>query len=254
MCKQIKKKLEEYREMLKIWLKRPTSTFREVSDIYHKQPILNKAYEESLEMLKRDHVMFNEVCNALLYNFSIREQSIKGKDIVKIISKEDQIINKYEQKVREDILNYLADNSAPDVRSSLVLTSLLIDLERLGDYTKDLAKITLINPVDLRDEGHLSIIRKYYTTIMEMFNLTIMAFEKKDKKKAEEVMEMNKRLRRETDKFLIKINKDKKLRKRDAITYTLFTRYFRRVSAHLENIASSVVSPFPYLGFKTSKH
>jgi phosphate uptake regulator len=34
--------------------------------------------------------------------------------------------------------------------------------------------------------------------------------------------------------------------------YAFYLRFFRRVSAHLENIASSVIAPFPYLGFTKS--
>ncbi len=252
MFEKTKKKIREYWEMYRIWKKRPTSTFKEVSDIYHKRPVLDKAYKDAIEMLKRDQMMFNETCNSLLYKFSFRMPK-EGKNIIKVISKEDQAVNKYEQEARSFILEYLADNSAPDVKSSLVLTSLMIDLERLGDYTKDLAKITLLNPVDLRDEGYIKVMRRYYKTLMQMFELTIGAFVNNDKEKAEKVMEMNKKFRKDTDGLLIKIDKDPKLRKRDAITYALFTRYFRRVSAHLENIASSVISPFPYLGFKKRK-
>lgn len=247
--KAIKKKTKEYYEMYKIWKKRPGSTFKEISDIYRKRPILNEAYKSALEILKKDQEMFENVCNALMETIS-REEVSKEKDIIKEISKEDDKINEYASEVRKHILEYLAENSAPDVKSSLVLTSLIIDLERLGDYTKDLAKITLFDPINLFDGGYLNIIKDYKEHLMKLFEHTIVAFGQNDKDMAEEVMKMNKEFRKKSEKLLLELNDDSRLRKRDAITYTLMTRYFRRVAGHLENIASSVISPFPYLGFK----
>ncbi|MFO7872287.1 MAG: PhoU domain-containing protein [Candidatus Undinarchaeales archaeon] len=246
---EIKKKAKEYYDMYRIWRKRPGSTFKEISDIYRKRPILNKAYKSALEMLKKDQEMFEHVCDALLSTIS-KEKVSKDEDIIKNLSKEDDEINEYASDVRRHILEYLAENSAPDVKSSLVLTSLIIDLERLGDYTKDLAKITLFDPVNLFDGGYLDIIREYKEHLVKMFENTVVAFGQHDKDTAENVMKMNKEFRERTDKILLEVNEDSRLRKRDAITYTLMTRYFRRVAGHLENIASSVISPFPYIGFK----
>jgi len=36
-----------------------------------------------------------------------------------------------------------------------------------------------------------------------------------------------------------------------AVIYTLLSRYLKRVSSHLKNIASSVVNPFPRMGFRS---
>lgn len=248
----LKKKIKEYYKMYKIWRKRPGSTFKEVSDIYRKRPILDKAYKSALEMLRKDQKMFEKVCDALLSTISKSEVSEEN-NIIETIAKEDKEINEYASDVRKHILEYLAENSAPDVKSSLVLTSLIIDLERLGDYTKDLAKITLFDPVNLFNGGYLEVVEDYKQHLMQMFELAIVAFAKHDEEKADKVMKMNREFREDTDEILLEVNEDSRLRKRDAITYTLITKYFRRVSAHLENIASSVVSPFPYLGFKKKR-
>ena len=39
-----------------------------------------------------------------------------------------------------------------------------------------------------------------------------------------------------------------------AIVYASLASYMRRISAHLKNIASGVINPYPELGFKKGKY
>ena len=250
---KIRTKIEEYREMYYIWRKNPLATFGEISDIWHKQPILDSAVKDARYVLDRDMFMFNEVCNALFSGAPLRKKSDKEKDIVAIIAEEDKRINQYATKIRREVMDYLVENSAPKIEAALVLTSIVIDLERLGDYTKDLAKVALFQPVDIKHKEYRDKIIDYKRTLLEMFENTEIAFKKSDKEKAQLVMDANSQLRADTDKLLLDISGDKKLRVSEVLVYALYTRYFRRVAAHLQNIASSVLAPFPYLGFKIEK-
>ena len=244
----LRSKAKEYKEKFAIWRKRPTSTFEEVADIWKKQPILDHAYRDALYMLQRDKFMFNEVCNILISGVAIRKEDAEN-SIIKIIELEDERINEYAQKLRTRIMEYLAANSAPDVPSALILTSIIIDLERLGDYTKDLARMTLLKSVEMKGK-YFSSICSIKNKILKMFEFTASAFENKNKEEASTVMKMNSEVRKETDNILLQLEEDKHLEGHYGVTYAFYIRYFRRVSAHLENIASSVIAPFPYLGFK----
>ena|GEM_PF-893931 len=245
--KKAKQKIKEWKDMYKIWRNRPRSTFKQVVDVYTKEPILRRAFSEAHEMLKRDMYMFNEVCTTLLSKHSFRGGHSK---LVDVIVKEDERINDYEARIRKELLKYLAENSAPDVESALVLTSVIIDLERLGDYTKDLARLTLYQPLKMEDNEYTKTIKGYKKDIMKMFVLSIDSFGSLDKEKAKQVFSINRGLRKSTDRLLEKLHKDESMRPSRIITYTLYTRYFRRVAAHLENISSRAVKSFPYLGFK----
>ena len=246
----LRTKAKEYKEKFAIWRKRPTSTFEEVADIWAKKPILEHAYNDALYMLQRDKFMFNEVCNVLISGITIRKEH-GDKNIVDIITAEDLKINQNAQKLRSRIMEYLGANSAPNVPSALILTSIIIDLERLGDYTKDLARLTLLKPIEMKG--------KYFTgvcnvknKILKMFELTINAFENKNKEQATEAMNVNSDIRKDTDNILHQLDADKNLEGHYGVVYAFYLRFFRRVSAHLENIASSVIAPFPYLGFTKS--
>jgi phosphate uptake regulator len=41
---------------------------------------------------------------------------------------------------------------------------------------------------------------------------------------------------------------------RDAVATALYVRYLKRISAHLMNIASSIVNPFERIGFRVEGH
>jgi phosphate uptake regulator len=239
--------MESYRRLNKMTLKK-------IFDALTKQKKLESAYKRAGDMLKRDQYMFNEVCNALLDGGVIRRtKKLKKEGIVEVLSAEDKRINELEISIRKEIFQYLALNTAPDITASLILASVIIDMERIGDYTKDLAKIALIKPPKLTRMVYVESIKEWKGTLVQMFDLTHTAFVQDDDVVAKQVMQMNRDLRADTDLILMKLEKDAKIRSKEAIIYTLYMRYFRRVSAHLENVASSVAYPFPYIGFKAPK-
>lgn len=251
IIEKIQDKIKAYKEMYYIWRKRPLATFQEIGDIWEKQPILEKARKIAVDVLKRDKYMFNEVSNVLLTGEVLRKtKGVKPESIVDILTEEDKKINELSSEIRRKVMDYLAENSAPKVEASLMLVTLVVDLERLGDYSKDLAKLTLLTAPNVESMKYMSDVRKYQHTVIRMFDVTLEAFENRDKEKAKEVMDTNVKLRNQTDVLLHKLNMDTEIRGREGLIYTLYIRFFRRVAAHLENVASSVISPFPYLGFK----
>lgn len=243
-------KVKEFKEKFAIWLKRPTSTFEQVADIWEKKPILDHAYKDALYMLQRDKFMFNEVCNVLMAGPALRKEQ-EGKTIIDIIGEEDERINENAQKIRTRIMEYLAANSVPDVPSALILTSIIIDLERLGDYTKDLSKLTPFKPLGLKNKYFLSVCM-LKNKLLKMFELTASAFENKNIEEAAQVMAMHSETDKTTSELLDQLEHDKNIEGHFAVVYALFMRYFKRVAGHLQNIASSVIAPFPYLGFQKS--
>ena len=48
-------------------------------------------------------------------------------------------------------------------------------------------------------------------------------------------------------------NKDKNMSTSDAVSLAMYARYLKRINAHLTNIASAIVNPFPRIGFREKK-
>jgi phosphate uptake regulator len=85
-----------------------------------------------------------------------------------------------------------------------------------------------------------------------MFSLLIEALPKGDEAKAKEVMSEHWWIARRADEILnsLIVREDPDLVCSEAVSTALYVRFLKRISAHLMNIASSVVNPFDRIGFR----
>ena len=61
----------------------------------------------------------------------------------------DKKINEFERDVRRKVMTHLAVGGKEDIGSGLVLVSVVIDIERIGDYTKNIYDLALNHPKKL---------------------------------------------------------------------------------------------------------
>ena len=94
--------------------------------------------------------------------------------------------------------------------------------------------------------------REIEAQIMEIFDLTRDAYRDVDIEKAQRAMDMHWEISERCDKMFENLASEEGLSAEYAVIYTLLSRYLKRVSSHLKNIASSVVNPFPRMGFRSS--
>jgi phosphate transport system protein len=139
-----------------------------------------------------------------------------------------------------------------DLQASLVLVSIVIDIERIGDLTKNIVDLALQHPGKLACGSFENDMRKIETTVRTMFALLIEALPAADVAKAKEVMSEHWWIGRRADEILNALiaRSDKELVCNEAVSTALYVRFLKRISAHLMNIASSVVNPFDRIGFR----
>ncbi len=205
-----------------------------------KTKLLYQAFKETEKMLQREVKMFSAAVDSLMLD--------KPADID--IPSYDKEINLGERMVRRMILEHLTFNPKQDLPASLVLISTVIDIERIGDYTKSILEIAELYKGTLVSGKYAEQCALMKTEILKMFGLTIDAFIKSDMKKAQKVMDMHQNVKATCDRILSALFREKNMQRDRIITVTLASRYYRRVSAHLSNIVSSVIQPFDKLGFE----
>jgi len=218
--------------------------FKEFFDLLRKENLLQQAYNRSQEMLEADLEMF------LAAMLSLREHDDARIDID--IYAKDQLINAYEREVRRKVLTHLTLTSSRNIQACLVLVSVVIDIERIGDLTKNIVELALLHPGRLTCGTHEADIRKIETTVKTMFSLLIEALPSGDEDQAKEVMSEHWWIARRSDEILSALigHDDAGLPCSEAVSTALYVRFLKRVSAHLMNIASSVVNPFDRIGFR----
>ncbi|HSM60929.1 MAG TPA: PhoU domain-containing protein, partial [Longimicrobiales bacterium] len=140
----------------------------------------------------------------------------------------------------------------PDVNMGLVLTAIVIDIERIGDYTKNITELAtgLNAPFDglELDED----VRKVEAAVDEMFDDIIPALRHSDEERARKIMRTHAEVAKiiEDDIHLLRDSKVLAGRSGHAVTVALHLRFLKRVSAHLKNVATSVVNPYYRIGFR----
>ena len=165
--------------------------FREFFQLWKKEGLLSEAIEEVEEMLLVARDMFS---------FSLRVLMDKEKekeDIYKI----DRTLNELQRNVRRKILEHLSINPRQDITSCLVLITIVIDIERIGDYSKNLIELSHKYPQRLKGE-YIERIREIEEEIEGLFDETINAFRNADIGLAKQIMERHTKVAFHCEKVL----------------------------------------------------
>ncbi len=162
----------------------------------------------------------------------------------------DREINQGEMEVRRRVFEYqLLDNEA-DITPGLVLISTIIDIERIGDYAKNIFELSQRYPHPFSGNRHFDEIREIAGEVLELMPQAGKAFREGDIELAELVMHTHSQFSRRLDALIDSVVDDGGISAREAVIAALAARYTKRISAHLSNLASSVVNPFDRIGFR----
>ncbi len=169
------------------------------------------------------------------------------------IYKQDVKVNKLERKIRKQVIAHLsvAGNSA-DVPYSLLLMSLVKDVERIGDYAKNLAETLDVSGATLPDDDTVAELREIRNGIESTFEAVAEVFAQSDEEEAVALIRQGRDMSHRCDALIDRIAKGDY----DAATtvaVTLGTRFYKRIGAHLLNILSGVVMPLHKLDYYDEK-
>ncbi|PLX44522.1 MAG: hypothetical protein C0609_05350 [Deltaproteobacteria bacterium] len=219
--------------------------WRELINIWKSHNLLEQAWNESFEMLEIDRRMYLEAVRVLRE----ADDAALNEDIRQL----DKKVNKYERDVRRKVMTHCAVEGAHDLTSGMILISLVIDIERVGDYCKNILDLAQMHPKTLKVSHYDKALTLIENEVKERFNRTIEALKNQDVEAARSLMRTYKQeVGRECDKIVEDLVSGTcvDLSSADATTLALYARYLKRISAHLNNMATSVVNPFHRLGFK----
>ena len=152
------------------------------------------------------------------------------------------------------MLTHLAVSSQKDVSAALVMTSIVIDVERIGDYTKNIEDLAERHPKRLNAGKYEATLTKLEDEVRSKFEAVTSAFKVYDIEKASGVMDEHRSITKQCDIIVNELvtEPNTEMPSNDLVALALFIRYLKRISSHLTNIVSSVVNPFEKLGFNKS--
>ncbi|MFH1519322.1 MAG: PhoU domain-containing protein [Candidatus Omnitrophota bacterium] len=215
--------------------------FKNLLHFWKGKDFLNQVLEEFKNMLDDTQIMFDFVCRKLIDNQE--EPGLKSK-----VYSIDKQVNDLQRDIRKRVIEHLSLQPSVDVPTCLLLMSVVKDAERLGDYAKNLYEVSTLTDKPLNKEEYQRLFNSIEKEISELFKETKKAFIESDEVKAAKSWEYKTKIARRCDQIIEKLAKSN-LPVNDAVCFTLMARYFKRITAHLTNIATSVILPLTDLDY-----
>ena len=213
--------------------------FKWFSEILRSPGLVEEAENIVSEMLEISYNMFQ-------YSMKIVIEKAKEKENIYAIDKK---LNALEIDVRKKILEHLSINPSQDITPSLVLVTIVVDIERLGDYSKNLIEVSHKYPKPLKGK-YIEKIKNLEEKVQIYFKKTIEIYKEQTSESGKEITEKLSELVDECQDLLEELIEDDSLNSKEGIIYSLLVRHLKRVSSHVRNVCSSIVNPFYRLGYK----
>ena len=220
---------------------------RELLAIFKKDSKLDEAFRRSYEMLDITRDMF------LKAKRSLRETETNQLDTS--VYKQDKRINKFEREVRRDVLQHLAITGREGLSSGLTLVSIIIDIERVGDYTKNILDLAENHATRLHAGVNEENLKRVESAVDEAFVRVRRVLETSDEEEAmvfiKDYIWLNPLCDQRVTEYIKEM--DQSVSSGDSVALALYFRYLKRIHSHLRNIATSVYRPFHKIGFVSKK-
>ncbi len=219
--------------------------FKNLLQFWKGKDFLHQVLEEFKNMLDDAQIMFDSVCRRLIDNKE--EPGLKDK-----VYSIDKQVNDLQRDIRKRVIEHLSLQPSVDVPTCLLLMSVVKDAERLGDYAKNLYEVSALMKGPLNKEKYLELFDSVEAEISELFKETKKAFMESDETKAAKAWDYKTKIAKRCDQIIGKLASSN-LSVNESVCFTLMARYFKRITAHLTNIATSVILPLTDLDYFDEK-
>lgn len=206
--------------------------FKQLFGSDSKSKLVEAAFEDVTTMFRQSAKMLELSLGALLDNEPLQVD----------LDDMDDVVDEGERMVRRTILEHLSINPRQDLVASLILVSTVQDAERIGDFARGLGE--LVSLASSPREGRFADeLRALTDRLTPMFDVCERAFREDDVDEARRVVATHLELKKAFKDYTEQVAKSA-LSADMAIVYASAARILRRISAHLSNIASTVVQPY----------
>jgi phosphate uptake regulator len=167
----------------------------------------------------------------------------------KEVSREDVEVNKLERMIRRRLITHLT--LATDTRDAaycLLLMSVVKDIERIGDYAKNLAELRHDGGAAVPDDQLGRELGELRELVEGMFQNAREVFVSSDSRRAAEIITQGRLVNRRCDALISEVARSE----HDAATTTslvLGARYYKRIGSHIINVLSGIVMPLHKLDY-----
>ena len=219
---------------------------RELLAAWRKTDPLKEMYDGLISMLEAGEWMFAKAWTAAVNGDP--DPAVKEE-----VYKRDIQVNRTERQIRRRIIEHLAVQPKVDVPACLILMSIVKDGERIGDYCKNILEAAAMEAEPLTECKFRDSFTELFEGTRAMFGKTREALAASDETLGHVVIYEERGIVSRCDSLIERLAKSD-LSADVAVPWALLARYLKRVSAHLGNLASSIVMPIHKLDYFDEKH
>jgi phosphate uptake regulator len=220
--------------------------FKSLKRWFCMENLLAQAKDQVLEMLREDLQMFKDSVKCLWKDEGLSIDEIKERD---------REINRHVREVRKKVLTHLAFSGTSGLETCLVILSMAVDIERIGDHTKDITYLATNYPGKFNAGAFEKELKDFERNLAERLASLVDIVESEQDEKARRLAATHKYMDRDYCKMLDRLISEEEtgLSHGQSAVLALYLRYLRRIDGHVFNIASAEVNPFHRIGFKVKK-
>ncbi len=209
--------------------------------------ILEQAVDDFLSMIEHSHWMFQRAGDVLWGKAELDTARTE-------VYQRDILVNKAERAVRKAIISHLAVNPRSDTAFCLILMSVGKDAERVGDYCKNIMDLPDYHTIGEDRNQVTQELQRIHEAVGKLFPKVVAAFRESDEEAGGELVRAEREVTVPCDDIIEQVLASSGLSNRQAVAYTLLARFYKRIAAHLGNIASSLVMPVHKLDYFDEEH
>ena len=118
---------------------------KDVVNLWKAEDLLSQAWNRSYEMMELSREIFNQAVIYLRNGENI--------ETLKALKKRDREINAFQQEVRRKVLtHYSVEQKTSNMVNGLILINMVVDIERIGDYSKNILDLAINFPEKIISE------------------------------------------------------------------------------------------------------
>ncbi len=201
---------------------------------------LEHVQRQLLEMLTRDREAFDAATSTLLAGGDVALVGPKLRDT-------DAQVNELERVIRRELVVHASVHGAGDIAAVLVYMSIVKDVERIGDYAKNIYDLAA-GGVDFRAAPDRPTMFRHRDRTAEMITEAGVIFAEDDQDRARALLGEADAMLDAFDDLVDALVVSEDIA-RDAVPRALFYRHLKRIVAHLMNLLSAVVVPVDRLDY-----
>jgi phosphate uptake regulator len=212
---------------------------KQILQAYRTYKVIQESEREIRTMIEMARSLFGASALALL-----RQQEVDFD-----LYARDREINKLVVDIRKKIVEHLSVTACHNVGGELVFLKVINDIERVGDYSKNLLDLARQLSAPLPESNYHQQLVGMFPTVESFFKKAESALFDGVKEDARAVIKGHLVINQDCEGIVEALLKNKDIPAPEAIALALTARYFKRVSSHLKNVASTAVNPFPHIGY-----